>query len=184
MVDLFDMFRSLERLLDPLISRILLTIIILLFGLVLGRVIGRVLDRIFKEIEFDPILRKTTGIKLKLGEVISAAVMYLIYFAFIVMALARLGIHTFVFNVILIGFAALLFFMLVLSIKDFIPNLIAGLFIHHKRFIRDGDYIKAGDVEGKIVHISLVETKIKTKSGDALLVPNSFLTKNKILKKK
>jgi small conductance mechanosensitive channel len=73
---------------------------------------------------------------------------------------------------------------ILLSIKDFMPNMFSGLFIHRKRFINVGDVIKVENTEGKVVHINLVETKIETNKGDIIYFPNSLLTKNKVIKLK
>ena len=71
-----------------------------------------------------------------------------------------------------------------LSIKDFMPNMFAGFFIHQKRFIKEGDIIKVDNIKGKIVHVNLVETTIETKQGDIIYIPNSLLTKKTIVKVK
>jgi small-conductance mechanosensitive channel len=71
-----------------------------------------------------------------------------------------------------------------LATKDFIPNLVAGLFMLKKTEIEKGKRIKAGNVEGTVVEIGLIETKIKTKKGDEIYIPNSTLTKEKLVVKK
>ncbi|MDP7116198.1 MAG: mechanosensitive ion channel [Candidatus Woesearchaeota archaeon] len=179
-----DVYLDLQKILDPIFTRLAISIIILLVGLVLGRIVGKILDRVFKEIELDKILKKTTGAKFKIGALISRVSKYLIYFVFIIAALDRLGIQTVAFNIILGGFVLLVFLMIILSIKDFIPNLFAGFFLHKKGFVKEGDKIKVNEVQGQIIDISIVETKIKTKSGDILFIPNSFLTKHQVLKLK
>ena len=63
-------------------------------------------------------------------------------------------------------------------------NMFAGLFIHQKRFIKEGDILKVDNTEGKVVHINLVETKIETKQGDIIYIPNSLLTKKTVMKLK
>ncbi len=184
MPDFIKPFLWLEETFEPVLTNFIISIIILLVGFVAGRVAGRVLDRVFKEIEIDSLLQKATGVKLKLGELTCQLITYIIYFVFIIAALDRLGIQTIALNIILGGFILLLFLMVILGIKDFIPNLIAGIFLHHKGFVNEGDKIKVAGIEGKIEHIDLVETKIRTKNGDVLFIPNSFLTKNQVLKLK
>tara|TARA_B100000315_G_C14435391_1_gene522160 strand:+ start:157 stop:714 length:558 start_codon:yes stop_codon:yes gene_type:complete len=184
MADPAELFNTVQTILDPIVTKLLLALILLLIGFVIGRVIGKVLQKVLKEVEFDLLLKKTTGLEYKFTEILSKLASYLIYFIFIIMAMDRLGIQTIAFNIILGGFILLIFIMILLGIKDFIPNLIAGFFLHKKKFVQEGDKVKIGDIEGKIVNISTIETKIKTKKGDELYVPNSFLTKNEVLKLK
>ena len=47
-----------------------------------------------------------------------------------------------------------------------------------------GDNIQVENVKGRIVHINLVETKIKTHNGNIIFLPNSFFSKKKITKLK
>ena len=73
---------------------------------------------------------------------------------------------------------------MILAIKDFIPNLISGLMLHQKRNLKPGDRIIINNVEGEIINVTLIETKIRTRSGDIVYIPNSILTKNVVIKKK
>tara|TARA_Y100000310_G_scaffold248747_1_gene254669 strand:+ start:1896 stop:2450 length:555 start_codon:yes stop_codon:yes gene_type:complete len=179
-----ESIQTLQAVIDPVVTRLLLALILLLIGFVLGRVAGKILHKVLKEIEFDKILKKATSVDYGYGELISRIVSYLIYFIFIITALERLGIQTVAFNIVLGGFIILIFLMVILGVKDFVPNFIAGLVVHKKGFVKVGDKIKVGDIEGKIVEINTIETTIKTKKGDTLFVPNSFLTKNTVLKVK
>jgi small-conductance mechanosensitive channel len=184
MADPIETVQAVQAIIDPVVTRLLLAVILLLIGFVLGRVVGKVLHKVLKEIEFDKILKKATTVDYGYGELISRIVTYLIYFIFIITALDRLGIQTVAFNILLGGFIILIFLMVILGVKDFVPNFIAGIVVHKKGFIAVGDKIKVGDIEGKIVEINTIETTITTKKGDTLFIPNSFLTKNTVLKLK
>jgi len=110
-------------------------------------------------------------------------VKYFIYFVFTVWALDRIGLGSIVLNIIAGGAVILIILAFLLSIKDFIPNAIAGLFMQFKGIVRKGDEIRCNDVEGKVVEVELVETRIQAKNGDIIFIPNSNLIKNTVVKK-
>ena len=115
---------------------------------------------------------------------VSSLAKYLIYFIAVIFALDQIGLTTTVLNIILGVFLLIIVVFIILAFKDFIPNLISGLFIHQKRGLKDGDKINMDGINGIIEHISIIETRIKTKNGDIIFVPNSMLTKHKVIKKK
>jgi small conductance mechanosensitive channel len=67
-----------------------------------------------------------------------------------------------------------------LGIKDFIPNAVAGFFIQHKKELKVGQKIKIKGMQGTITEITLLETKIETKTGDVIFIPNSVLSKTEV----
>ena len=67
-----------------------------------------------------------------------------------------------------------------ISIKDFIPNFIAGLVLYRKVDWEKGKEIKFNGVKGKIEKLGLLEIEIKSKKGEKIYVPNSLLTKSKV----
>ena len=73
---------------------------------------------------------------------------------------------------------------MILAVKDFIPNFVAGLTLYQKRNIKPGEKILVNNIEGEILNISLLETKVRTRNGDIVYIPNSILTKHVVIKKK
>lgn len=165
------------------LSRFAVAFIILLTGLVLGRLLGKLAQKLLTEMEVDKTIKEALHLRLPLTEVIATALTYLIYFIAIVMALDNLGIATQVLNIISIGVMVIIILFIFLGIKDFIPNAISGLFLHRKKFISEGDHIVVDDVEGTVIYLNLVETRIKTESGDTIYIPNSQLTAHKVIKR-
>ena len=163
---------------------IVAAIIIILFGLIFGGFFGKLIKKILKELEVNRILKEQTKKRIPLEEFLSSLVKYVVYFIAVVMALNQLGLTTVILYVILIVVLVLLIAFVILAVKDFVPNFISGFFIHQKRSINVGDKIKVREIEGKVVDINLVETKIKTPSGDFVYIPNSMLTKELFVKKK
>ena len=64
---------------------------------------------------------------------------------------------------IIIGFA----------LQDALANFVAGMMLLIYRPFDVGDYVAAGGVEGKVSHLSLVNTTIKTFDNQIIMVPNS-----------
>ncbi len=174
----------LPKLLSGIFTKLVVAVIIVLIGLVLGKILGKLIQKALHEVELNRIIKKAAGIKVSVEEIISTFITYFIYFIFIVMALNQLGLTTVVLHMISGAVLIIIIISVLLSIKDFMPNMFAGLFIHQKRFIKEGDILKVDSTEGKVVHINLIETKIETKQGDIIYIPNSLLTKKTVVKLK
>ncbi|MCK4522299.1 MAG: mechanosensitive ion channel [Nanoarchaeota archaeon] len=181
MIDLSNF--SYEKILSSsLFSRLILAIIIIFAGFVIGRVVGRLIKRILHEIELNSILKKATKLNIHIEEVTGNFVTYFIYFAAVIMALNQIGLTTTLLNMIMGAVIVIIIISIFLGLKDFVPNIMAGIFIHQKRFIKKGDTIKVQNIEGKIIYVNLVETRVKTKQGDIIYIPNSVLTKQEFVK--
>jgi len=184
MADIFAQATEyLNLIFSQLFTKFIVAIVILLIGFVIARIIGKLVQRVLHEVELNNILKKA-GVKFDLEDVISHLVIYFIYFITVIWALNALGLTTTILNMISAAFLILIIISILLAVKDFVPNLIAGFFIYQKNLIKKGDKIKVGDLTGKVEKISLVETEIKTSSGDIIHIPNSTLTKKEIIIKK
>ena len=179
-----EIIETLKDIFSRVYTNMLVAIIILLVGLVFGRFVGKVVSRVLEEIELNKILRKAANIKISVEEILSNFIKYFIYFVTIIMALDQLGATTTVLQIISIAIIVIIVASVLLGLRDFLPNIMAGIFIHQKRFLRAGDKVKIGNVQGKIVSISLTETRIKTNKDDIIYIPNSILTKKEVVKLK
>ena len=179
MVEIIDIIVSFF---SKYLTRFIVAVIILLIGFIIGRIVGRLLQKILKEVELNNIIKKAMHIKINVEEIISSFAVYFIYFITIIMALSQLGLTTTVLNMISAAIIIIIIISIFLGIRDFIPNLIAGIFIHRKGFVNEGDKIRVKDIEGRIVYINLLETRIKTKKGDVIYLPNTFLMRNQVVK--
>ena len=165
-------------------TKFILAVITLFIGVIIGRFVGKLLQRVLHELELDTLIRKTTKIKFSIEEIISGFFSYFIYFVTIIMALNQLGITTKILEIISVAIFIIIILSIFMGVREFIPNIISGIFIHQKRFLREGDKVKIGNVQGKIVKISLTETWIRTKSDDMIYIPNALLTKKEVIKLK
>jgi len=71
-----------------------------------------------------------------------------------------------------------------LAIKDFFPNFFAGITIYRKGEFKAGDLVKIDTAEGRVLSVNLLETKLETAGGDSIFVPNSVVSKSKVIKLK
>jgi len=91
-----------------------------------------------------------------------------------------MGIASVIINIIS-GFIFILIIIFVaLSIKDFLPNLTAGIYILSKKSVSEGKFVRIKDVTGQIEHIDLLETRLRTQDNEIIIVPNSQFVKNAI----
>ncbi|MDD5254035.1 MAG: mechanosensitive ion channel [Candidatus Nanoarchaeia archaeon] len=162
-----------------LVVKLISAIVILFLGYIFGRILTNLLKNILSNLEIDRILRTETRFKFKIESRLIALLKYGIYLFTIFLALNQLGINPSI--VYIIVFLGVLFVIILigLNVIDVIPNIISGLKIKHKKIIRNNQYIHVGNFEGTVIHIGLIETRLKHKE-HFLIIPNSVITKNKV----
>jgi small-conductance mechanosensitive channel len=165
-------------------TKLLAAVIILLVGFIIGKIIGRVIYKLMHDLDIDNIIKKATRIDLKIEKGVSAFTTYFIYFITIIMVLNQLNVTTTVLQMLSAAIIIIVIISVILAIKDFVPNTFAGFYLYRNKFIKEGEFIKVKGMEGRIVEISLIETKLETKDGDTVYIPNSVLTKTEIIKLK
>jgi small conductance mechanosensitive channel len=175
---------SLSSKLSDLTLKLIAAVVILLIGLVIGRFLGNLTKKILHELELDKLLKEQTRFKIPLEQFLGSVVKFVVYLLFIILALNQLGLETAILNIILTIILVVLVAFMILAVKDFIPNFVAGIILHQKRNIKAGERIEVNDIEGEVINVTLIETKIRTKSGEIVYIPNSVLTKNVVIKKK
>ena len=70
-----------------------------------------------------------------------------------------------------------IFFGVVLSIgsSSFIANIIAGYSLTYRRAFRAGDRIRVGELEGTVVEMSTLNTRIRSPKNEEINIPNSIV---------
>ncbi len=175
-------FERVSVFLEPFYSNIIIALVILLIGLIVGKVLGRLALKLLSEIEVNKIFKLATGMSVKLDKLISSIISYFFYVVFAMWALEKLGLSSVILNILAGGIIILVVVAVVLGIKDFFPNVIAGLFIHAKKIVSEGEVVEIDSVKGTVVHVGLVETELKSVSGDRVLVPNAAFLKSRTIK--
>ncbi len=67
------------------------------------------------------------------------------------------------------------------ALQDTLGNLFSGLAIQIEKPFRVGHWIRIGDYEGKVQQVTWRATKLLTKAGQYVVVPNSMMSKDPIL---
>lgn len=68
-----------------------------------------------------------------------------------------------------------------LALQPILGNFFAGLVIALERPFRINDWIKVGDVEGRVVAITWRTTHLRTRDNDNLVIPNSKISEERVL---
>ena len=66
------------------------------------------------------------------------------------------------------------------ALQDTLGNAFAGLAIQSERPFKVGHWIKVGDFEGRVAEITWRATKLRTKAGNFVIVPNNIVAKEAI----
>jgi len=164
-------------------NNIIAAIVIILIGFIVAKVAARFVHKILHEAELDKILKRA-GSKVGFEEALAHITEYVIYFVTIIFALNQLGVTTTVLYMLAVALLAVLVLSVFLSIKDLIPNFMAGLQIYKRDLYKEGKTVSINGITGKVVKLSLLETRIRTKNKDIISIPNSSVIKSKIKVKK
>ena len=65
-----------------------------------------------------------------------------------------------------------------LALQDTLGNLFSGLALQTERSFNVNDWVRFGDREGVVVDISWRATKLRTRSNDLVIIPNSMISKD------
>ena len=68
-----------------------------------------------------------------------------------------------------------------LALQDTLGNLVSGLAIQVEKPFRLGHWVSSGEWEGEVVEITWRATKLRTRQGNQVIVPNSELAKSSIV---
>lgn len=164
-----------------LFHKFIVAIILLLIGFIVGKIFGRLVFKFLHSFEINNNFSKLSGTTLKLEEIAESFTTYFIYFITIVIVLQQMGLASTILHMIAGGIILLIILSTFLGIKDFIPNAIAGIVMQSNKQFRVGQIIKVKGMQGKIIKMTLLETKIETKKGDIIFIPNSVLNKTEVV---
>ena len=66
------------------------------------------------------------------------------------------------------------------SLQDTLGNIMGGMAVQMERTIRVGDWIRVGEIEGRVMQIRWRQTSIETREWDTVVIPNSVLMKGAV----
>lgn len=112
----------------------------------------------------------------QISETIIKIVYYSIIFLGFMIAIGTLGIDLTTL-VIAGGFAGII---VGLALQPLLSNLFAGIYLLGEKSIVPGDHVLIDDIEGIILEMSVMSTKIKTLDGVLLRIPNNKVFESKL----
>lgn len=75
----------------------------------------------------------------------------------------------------LLASTALLTAVVGFALQGVLSNLLAGMSMHITRSVMPADWVRIGDVEGRVIETNWRETRLRTNDGHIMLVPNSIV---------
>ena len=81
----------------------------------------------------------------------------------------------------LIATSAVLTAVIGFSLQDTLGNLMSGMTLQMERSIRPGDWVKIGDITGRVLEMRWRQTTLETRDWESVIVPNSYMAKNLFL---
>src|SRR5207237_10618000 len=67
------------------------------------------------------------------------------------------------------------------ALQDTVGNAFAGLAIQSEKPFHVGHWVRVGDHEGRVAEVTWRATKLRTKSGNFVIVPNNIVSKEAII---
>ena len=130
----------------------------------------RVLNTIFKEIEKGklslPWLEKETA---RTTQTLLIVAVWL--FALVVAYPYIPGSDTDAFK----GLSILIGLMITLGSTGLINQIISGLFVVYSKSVKSGDYVRIGDIEGEVINVGSLATKLRTPREEEITLPHSVM---------
>jgi small-conductance mechanosensitive channel len=140
---------------------LLTAVLIVIIAKIIAAIVGRSVERVLEAREVDRGLRFATG----------KITRYVINVVGLFVAIGTLGIDTSA----LMGVAAVLLVGIGFGLQKLAENFISGLLVLVERPVRKGDFIDAGGVLGVVDDIGLRATRVTSRDGVQVILPNSHL---------
>ena len=167
-----------------LLLKIVSALVIILVGFIAAKLVSSFFRKIMHDLEVDrtasAMLKKNISLEDSLSKIIS----YAICIITIILALNQLGITSIILYMIAGFILLLLIIMFIVGFKDLLPNIFASFALYRKSNFRPGDRIIFRNIEGVVEEMNFLETKIRTRKGELIFIPNSTLIKSEIIVKK
>lgn len=73
------------------------------------------------------------------------------------------------------GVSVFLGLMLTFGSSGLVNQIMSGFMVTYSRALRVGDYVRIGDVEGTVIHLGILSTKLRTFRGEEATIPNAVV---------
>jgi len=162
-------------LLKPILSKVVVAVVVLLIGFILGKLAGKTVQWCLRLLNLNKRCKELLGMHVRLEQFLSSTLAGAIYFITVIMALTVLGLSQIIVTILSVGFILLIFALIILSIKDFVPNYVDGVRIHNR--LKEGDKIMIDNITGYVQDMTWTDIHVITQNSDSLYIPNSLFLK-------
>lgn len=132
-------------------------------AIVAGAITRRTLHRL--------LLRRTGGVNRGLAHALSRIGQYVVFVIGTLIGLENVGLSL----TTLTAFGAVLTVGIGFGLQNIAQNFISGLILLIERPVQQGDFVKVGDTVGRVDDIAMRATRVISRDGVAVIVPNSEL---------
>jgi len=152
----------------PVTTLTLLTALaIVLVARIVAAIVGRSLERVLEKRGLDK------GLRFAVGKITR----YIILLVGVFVALGTVGVNTSA----IVGAGAVLLVGIGFGLQKLAENFISGLLVLIEQPVRKGDFIDAGGVLGTVEDIGLRATRVMSRDGVMVIVPNSNLMSSTVI---
>ncbi len=169
---------------SDVIIKLLTSFLVIILGIIIGNILKNVTKRVIKGSELNNMLKEQLRIKWNIENKIPNIIKYLVYTITFIMLLNVIGISTKILWVVFVIILFIVLLFILLAFRDWLPNLISGIYILRSKKIKRNEVISTGDIKGRVKEISLFETKIETNNNEVISIPNYSLAKYGVKKVK
>ena len=155
--------------------------IVIAIGAIITKVVVDFLSKFLRRDDIRKVITKL-GYDEPVIELILIIVRYIFYFITFIIALSQFGFARFVLDIVIIMIALFLVILVLFSLKDFIPNVAAGVYLSSFKSINKGDILRIGEYFGKVVNMDIVSITLEDENGRLLIIPNANVVKKEIIK--
>ena len=156
---------------NDILIKFIVFIIIILIGMVIGKVVYNLIRKTIKEFELARMLKRI-DIKFNPERFLPSLSKYIVYSLAVIIALSTIGITRIVIRIAVIIFMVFIVIYILISIRDFMPNIYYGFKL--KRKYKIGKRVRYKNIEGNVIGASLIELRIKTKK-EVIHIPYKIL---------
>lgn len=155
------------------LTKIEIALIVFFVGFIIAKLTARILKKLLAEAELNRIL-ESAGFK-PISNSIASLVQYVIYTVTLFIILQQFGLTKIVLIIVVIIAFLVFAFSLLLAVRDFVPNAVAGLWLRKKLRPYIGKNIKIGNVKGRLKRVGVVSSIIKDE--EEYHVPHLYASK-------
>jgi len=162
--------------LHTLFTKVSIAFLMLFIGFIIAKLAGKIAKRVLAEAELNRILT-SAGFK-PLSDAFGVIIEYIIYTITIFVILHQFGLTAIVLSILGVVGIIIVLFSILLSVRDFVPNAVAGLFIRKRLKMFLGKKVQIGNVSGRLEHVGIVNSILR--NGGEHCVPHFYASRKEI----